>query len=126
MTTYDVARILTRLAHLLRAMPEQPFEELQDLTPRRREISSKHIPVALSTLVALSGFDKSQWTRFIQEYGFNIDVRPRDASRDILGKILKYLEDNPDARERLARSSTRDRAGTSPELVRALQFLLDS
>lgn len=59
-------------------------------------------------------------------HGFPIDVRPRDASRDIIGKLLKFLEENPDARNRLNHAAQKGRSETSPELARALQLLLNT
>lgn len=124
MKTHDVAKILSTLATALRSAPNQTLEELAS-TPSKKKPDAESIPIALSTLIALSDFDKGQWLNLIQEYGLPIEVRPRDASRDILGKILKHLEQNPDARKKLVQSTNKDRSETSPELLRALQFLLN-
>lgn len=124
MTTHEVARILSALATALRKAPDQTLEELAAGSGPKRKVDANNIPVALSTLVALSDFDKAQWLSFISEYGFPIQVRPRDASRDILGKLLNFLERNPDARNKLAASAQKERSQTSPELLRALQTLL--
>lgn len=124
MKTHEVARILSNLAQALR---ESPFETLDDISSakrRRVDLDSVDVPRALSMLVALSSFDKSQWLKVIEAYDFPIQIRPRDASRDIMGKILNHLESNPDAREKLARNSSRLRSKTSPELAQALEFLL--
>src|SRR5579872_622633 len=128
MTTHELARALGSLAAALRKAPDQTLDELSlNLGFGLRHVpDAKDIPVALSTLVALSDIDKNQWLNFIKEYDFPIETRPRDASRDILGKLLNYLERNPEARRRLAVSSQKDRSQTSPELLRALKTLLDS
>jgi hypothetical protein len=80
--------------------------------------------MALSTLVALSRFDKAQWLDIIQQYNFPIEVRPRDASRDILGKLLNHLEQDSESRQRLSVDAQKGRSDTSPELMKALQLLL--
>jgi hypothetical protein len=126
MNTHDLAKALTVLARILRTAPNQPLEALRLDQGPRLNIEDSDIPVALNTLVALSDIDKSQWLRVISEYGFPITIRPRDASRDIVGKVLTFLMRNPSARKRLAAaSSPRHKAETSPELMRALQALLE-
>jgi hypothetical protein len=112
------------LANVLRNAPDQPLDDFF-MRPRRRNTPDPaNIPMALSTLVALSDFDKMQWMTFIHEHGFPITIRPRDASRDIIGKLLRYLEENEDARRKLTNSAQKTRSETSPELMRALQVLL--
>lgn len=124
MKTHDIAKMLTALAQVLRSGPNQTLDELASTGLKRPEPNPESIPMALSTLVALSDFDKSQWLKLIQEYNFPIEVRPRDASRDILGKILKHLEQNPESRSKISNAAQKKRDDTSPELVKALQFLL--
>jgi hypothetical protein len=126
MKTHDIAKILSALANALRNAPNQTLDELSSGPSRKPQPDAQSIPIALSTLIALSDFDKNQWLFLIKEYNFPIEVRPRDASRDILGKILKHLEQNPEARSKLVQSSNKERSETSPELLRALQFLLKS
>jgi hypothetical protein len=120
--THELASALTALAHILRKLPNQRLEDLELSAPRSR-VDPSTIPVALSTLVSLSDIDKSQWALFIREHGFPIEVRARDASRDVIGKLLRFLESNPDARKKLSATS-RTRSATSPELMRALDLLL--
>lgn len=124
MKTHKIAKILSDLAQALRTAPDQTLEELTSGGQHRLPLDPASIPVALSTLVALADVDKAQWQSLIQECRFPIDIRPRDASRDILGKLLKHLEQNPEARNRLTNATPRGRSETSPELMRALQFLL--
>jgi hypothetical protein len=124
MTTHEVAKILTVLAQALRHAPNQPFDEFLGTIGRQRAADPSSIPVALTTLVALSDFDKQQWINLIRECDFPIQVRPRDASRDIIGNVLRHLENNADSRKRLSAAAQGTRSKTSPELVRALQFLL--
>src|SRR5712691_7134220 len=57
-----------------------------------RPVSTSQIAVNLSTLAELARIDKRQWLNFAREYHLPIETRPRDAARDILGKVLVYLE----------------------------------
>lgn len=123
MKTHDLAKALETLAQILRTMPNSALEELTSLAPRRKPESSE-IPLALTTLVRLSEIDKSQWVDFIQSNGFPIDIRARDASRDVVGKLLRYLEQSPEARKKITSVAVRSRSQTSPDLQRALDFLL--
>lgn len=120
--THELASALNALAQMLRKMPNQPLDDLE-WSAQRSKVDPSTIPVALSTLVSLSDIDKGQWALFIREHGFPIEIRARDASRDIIGKLLRYLEANPDARKKLSNSS-RTRSTTSPELMKALDALL--
>lgn len=88
--------------------------------------SRDDLPIALSALVSLSRVDKAEWINLISELGLQIEVRPRDASRDILGKVLKILETEPEARDRLQRRVRNKEAHGSPELARALSSLLNN
>jgi hypothetical protein len=124
MKTHELARILRRLAKLLDDQPDEDIDSFELGRSRRPPPDSANIPFALSTLVSLSEFDKGQWEQLINEFHFPISVRPRDASRDILGKLLKYLEQNPDARRRVVSRANEGRSKTSPELMRALDLLL--
>src|SRR6266850_5803753 len=123
MKTHDLARALNTLSNLLRSMPDQELENFK-LNSRQTKLDPASIPMALSTLVALARFDKAQWLQIIQQYDFPIEIRPRDASRDILGKLLNHLEQNPESRKRLSIDAQKARSDTSPELMKALQLLL--
>jgi hypothetical protein len=124
MKTHEIAKVLSALAQGLRDAPDQSLDEFTSRTANPKP-NPASIPTALSTLVALADFDKRQWQAFISEYEMPIQVRPRDASRDILGKVLKHLEQNPQARQRLRNAVThRPRTDISPELMSALQLLL--
>lgn len=114
------------LARALEKMPDQSLERMIEAVRSDTARQAGSIPVALSTLVALSAFDKSQWEALIEENGFPIQVRPRDAARDVLGKLLNYLENNPAARQAMVSSAGKERSKASPELMRALQQLLKS
>lgn len=123
MKTHDVAKALEALAKMLKAVPNQELDQLAGQFDRGKSfMTSDEIRVSLSHLAALSRVDKQEWLALVEEFGFPIKVRPRDASRDILGKLLRYLEEHEEARERLAKSRTSKQA--SPELLDALNTLL--
>lgn len=124
MKSHDLAQALTALARLLKSGPDVEISQLRlhDMFGGPR--SSQQLALNLSTLVSLSSIEKKKWVDFIQEYGFPIEVRARDGSRDIFGKLCTYLEENPLAQEKLKASTTRSTSKSSPELMRALSTLL--
>jgi hypothetical protein len=126
MKTHEVARALENLAKMLRSGPNRELSEFQDeiIWGRQSHLQPEEIKIGLSQLVALARVDKQQWISLIEEYGFPVDIRPRDASRDVLDKLLRYLEQDPDARNRLARSAAASSSKASPELMKALGALL--
>jgi len=125
-TTHELAKALELLARILRSGPDQPIEEMSLRGVPTRRADAADIPVALTTLVRLADIDKSQWQAFIRENDFPIDVRPSHSSRDVVGKLLRYLEQNPEARRKVKSVAEKGRTKTSPELQRALDFLLKS
>jgi len=132
MNTHDFARQLREMASLLESAPpleigeeamplDPPASAPQDATkgkPKKADASP------LRLLIALSSYSKKEWMDLTRSLGLTIDVRPRDASRDIMGKVLSALEDHPDAIERLQRSVRNRESHGSPELANALSFLL--
>lgn len=125
MTTHDFARELTRFAKVLQRAPNLDLGDLEVILSRSiPHLSRSQMAVSLSTLVDLSRVDKREWIELILSYGFDIPIRPRDASRDILGKLLRYLETNEEARNRLKRDVPVRSSQASPELMRALSSLL--
>ena len=126
MNTHELSRALYTLARALRSGPKMEIDGLNEMlgVRPRRELSDKEIRIGLSHLVALSRVDKKNWIELVEEYNFPIDIRPRDASRDVLGKLLRYLEQTPEARERIKRSTYDKGIKASPELSKALASLL--
>jgi len=123
MKTHELARSLEVLAKALRSAPDIDINKLKIEEPNEI-MKPDEIKIGLSHLVALSRVDKQQWINLISEYKFPIELRPRDASRDILGKLLRFLESNPEARTRLERSTTNSNSKSSPELLKALGSIL--
>jgi len=117
--THDLAKGLTQLSNVLRAGSNIEIEELSVTS-----LFEKEVVVNLKTLVALSDLDKQYWSGLIQNYGFPIKIRPRDASRDIIGKLIAYLSKNPESLDILQEDINRGSGKASPELMRALSSLL--
>jgi hypothetical protein len=132
MQTHELAEALRKLASFLKRCPNIDINDMSfllgmELPARRLEPKSKDdLPIALSALLSLSRIDKNEWIELISDLGLQIEVRPRDASRDILGKVLRVLEAEPDARDRLQRRVRNKEAHGSPELARALSSLLNN
>jgi hypothetical protein len=124
MKAHELAKGLRALADVLERGPNSEVGNISFSDQHSRRVSTSQIAVNLSTLAELARIDKSQWLSFVKDYSIPVEARPRDAARDILGKVLNYLESNPEARKQLKERATKRAAETSPELMRAFAFLL--
>jgi hypothetical protein len=124
MKTHELAKALRALASLMEASPNIPIDQLQVANRTFPHRDTAQLAMSLSTLSDLSRVDKQQWMAFINELHFPIEIRGRDASRDILGKLLNYLESNPIARQQLKTKAATKGSKESPELMKALASLL--
>lgn len=126
MNTHELANALRLLAKALKQGPKIEIDDLDQIltTKMRLDVGSNKIKVGLNQLAALSRIDKTKWLDLIEEYNFPIACRPRDASWDVLGKVLRYLEKTPEAREKIKRTIAYDTGKASPELMKALSSLL--
>jgi hypothetical protein len=132
MKAHDVADALKALAKLLKSGPNIEIRDLSDIGLSHRYERPIHppklnddLPLALSALLSLSRIDKGEWLSLINDLGLKIDLRPRDASRDIMGKVLRLLESEPEARDLLMKKVKNRQSHASPELARALSSLLN-
>lgn len=128
MKTHDLAKALGQLSKLLKSLPNQDVSKLSEGSIAGRaplEANSSNVGVSLSVLASLSKYEKSDWQRVIHDFKLPIEIRPRDASRDIMGKIIAYLAENERERQRVARESAQGIQGGS-ELSSALKFLLSN
>lgn len=133
MKAHQLAGALRILADLLKSGPNIEINELsipeqfpgRELTSKVSVKRNEDLPIALSALLSLSRIDKMEWVNLVSDLGLSIDIRPRDASRDILGKVLRVLEREPEARALLSKKVNSREAKASPELVRALSSLLN-
>lgn len=118
-----LARSLRLLADWLDTLPDQNLDELK-IAPRQDHPRGEALALNVATLAGLSRVERSAWIAFISEHKFPIEIRARDASRDILGKLLRFLESRPDAVEYLQRKGGSGEVGSS-DLSRALKALLN-
>lgn len=125
MKTHDLAKALTQLAKLLRTLPNQDLDDLGSTLSKSGWGRSVDIGISLSALASLSKFNKSDWEKIAHDFELPVDLRPRDAARDVMGKILNYLAENDAERERIAMKS-RVATDEPSELSNALTFLLSN
>jgi hypothetical protein len=123
MKSHELAQALSTLARLLKSGPNVELSQLK-VRDAFDSHGNRDLALNLSTLVSLSSVDKQKWMGLIRENGFPIEIRPRDGSRDIFGKLCAYLESNPQAQERLKASAIKTSGKSSPELMKALATLL--
>lgn len=125
MKTHQFAKALRTLASVLQSGPDIDLKELTlSKSGVQSSLPGEDLSIALSTLASLSRIDKKQWASLIIDYNFPIEIRPRDASRDILGKLLRHLETNPAAFHTLRESAKQSSGKTSSALKRAFEVLL--
>lgn len=125
MKSHELAKALSQLSSILLASPNIDMNQLQlSQSSNKLQLSNDGVEFSLHTLANLSRLDKQQWLSIINNNGFMIDIRPRDASRDILGKLLRHLEENKTARDVLKNKIAKREAIASPELMKALGTLL--
>ena len=122
--THDLASGLSQLAKLLRSGQDVEISQLSTgsfIEGKNRD----DLVVSLTALVDLARVEKEEWLALIDDYDFPIKARPRDASRDILWKLVAFLVRNPRAQRLLKSSFAHRKFGkSSPELTRALGLLL--
>lgn len=125
MKTHDFAKALVQLSKMLRALPNQDLEDFGSSVSRSVVDRSADVGVSLSALAALSKFSRGDWEKVVQDFDLPVSLRPRDASRDVMGKILTYLAENDAERQRVALKS-RVESKEPSELSNALKFLLSN
>ncbi len=124
MKSHTFADALLAWAEKLRAGPNV---EISDLTPvatqQSAPLSTQNMTLGLSLLSQLSKVNKQEWAQFVREHSIPINVEQRDSSRNVLGKLLNYLETHPEAQKNLSAKSLSS-TETSPKLAKALQVLM--
>lgn len=125
MKTHDLAKALTQLGKVLRTLPNQDISELGSTLSKSASSVSADVGISLSALASLSKFNKSDWEKIVRDFDLPVDLRPRDAARDVMGKILTYLAENESERERVVMKS-RVATDEPSELSSALRFLLSN
>jgi hypothetical protein len=124
MKSHTFADALLVWAQKLKAGPNV---EVADLTfaanQQPTSLSTQNLTVGLSLLLQLSKVNKQEWAQFVREHSIPINVELRDSSRNVLGKLLNYLETHPEVQKNLSAKSLSS-TETSPKLAKALQVLM--
>lgn len=134
MKAYDLAKSLNYLARVLRAGPNVEVDEIANLSthlsksqpkkPASKQDATQN-GAALAVLAAMSSLTKSEVLQMAEDLEIPLQVRKADAVRDILGKMLRYIQDNPEVQDRLVSNSVHSSEQEAPRLARALAILMD-
>jgi len=139
MKTHELAKALTHLSRVLRAGPNVEFDELTNLStylsqPRQsrtaRETSDRsdnaEKGTGLALLAEMASYSKPELLDLVEQLGIPIEVRKADAVRDVLGKTLKYIQENPGFRDRIIDDVASKGSETrTSSLANALAILLN-
>lgn len=125
-STHEVADMLMALAKLLKRMPDGPMNDLVPITVGRRDSgqSTSDKATALLSLIAFSKFSKREWVELIHDLDLPITPIPTDSSRDLMGKIIKFLSENPIYQNKLLNIAKSSDNGKSSELLKTLSLLV--
>lgn len=130
MKTHDFAEALKLFANILKKSPNMDLSELGIFDTSFTKISNKNstqkndLPIALNALISIKDFSKQDWINFIEEFQMEIEISARDSSRNILGKVLHYLENNPELRQKIKKKSENKDVIASESLLKAFSSLL--
>lgn len=137
MKTHELAKALTQLSRVLKAGPNIDFEELTNLStyltakkpPRASQKRSVESGVSekgagLAVLAQMANYNKRDLIDLAKALEIPLEVRPADAVRDVLGKILKYINENPNVQERLASPNAMESPASTSNLTKALSILM--
>jgi hypothetical protein len=123
MKSHELANALIVLADFLKSTQNTEISKLK-AQKTEKKIGSTQLAVNLDVLISLSSIDKNEWLNFVEEMNFPLEFRPRDGSRDILGKIFKYLEENKEAREKVKAKVRQKSIEGSASVMKALSLLI--
>lgn len=127
MKTHEIARLLEQIAQSFRLGPNV---QLKDVSIQDNiggdAVRMRGIAVNLTTLAELSRLNKREWQAVINYYALPVPIKTTDSTRDLLGRLLNFLEKNPQERERIRKQASPSSAEASPELLRAFKVLLNS
>jgi hypothetical protein len=124
MKTHSAAKTLRMLANVLESLPNMELSKLANSLQNKDVDEAKQFTPSIMTLYALSKTSKQEWRKRIIEYGFPINISPRDSSRDIIGKLFKYLDNNPEA-QNIMKTKVKDTKKEQSALDKALDILLE-
>lgn len=121
MKTHQLAKALRTLSSILEQGPNVDIEKFNSCI--KNDLSNREIAVNLKTLYSLSKINKQDWIKLIDDFGFKIDIQQRDSSRNIIGKILNYIDANPSAIDTL-KIKAKESSSSPSALNKALDILL--
>lgn len=121
MKTHQLAKALRTLSTILEQGPNINIEKFNAL--KKNGLDNREVAVNLKTLHSLSKINKQDWIKLIDDFGFNIDIQQRDSSRNIIGKILNYIDANPSAIDTL-KLKAKESPSSPSALNKALDILL--
>jgi hypothetical protein len=131
MKTHDLAKSLNYLSRVLRAGPNIELEEMVNLStyvdsrPQRSGSDEVDRGAALVLLSEMANYNKKELIEVAHALKIPLEVRPADAVRDVLGKILKYISENPSVKERLAGPAASPESAKVSSLAKALAILMN-
>ncbi|MFN3149504.1 hypothetical protein [Bremerella sp.] len=138
MKTHDIAKMLNNLAKLLRAGPNVEIDNLTNfplpnagtvkppnVSPNStRDVAADGV-AALSILAELSKIDKREWIKLIDDLDLPIAYRDRDATRDIIGKLMTQIDRDPAIRRRIRNYVVHKDESVSGDLLNVFRVLLN-
>lgn len=132
MKTHDLSKALNHLSRVLRAGPNVELEDLVNLsTYVDRPRTTKPVPdqsdkgAALALLAQIASYNKRELADLISFLGIPVEIKNTDSVRDLLGRTLKFIHENPSVQNRLASSGSDRQANSASPLARALAILMD-
>lgn len=89
----DLSSFIGGFEEVKRMLASSPNVELDGAKVFRAGSDNK---ANLKALISLSKYDKQRWLEIIDEFSLPIDLNPRASTRDIVGKVLGYLDAHPE------------------------------
>lgn len=82
MKSHEFAKHLTLMAKVLKSganveLEDLSFSHIISSNIARKEIEKDEIPHTLHLLVGLNNVNKQKWISLIEEFGFQIEIRPK-------------------------------------------------
>lgn len=130
MKTHDLAKALNHLSRILRVGPNVELDNLVNLNTHVESRAPRPTSdegdrgAALALLSEMANYSKKELIELADTLDIPLEVRSADAVRDVLGKILRYINENPAVKQRLTTPATTSQSGKSSSLARALSILL--
>ena len=123
MKIHELASALKKLANILESQENVELDQLNMRSQKKEKLNNKEIAVNVHTLAALSTLKRSEWIQFIYDSNIDLKINRRDSTRDIVGKLMKHLQDNPNAIKGIKNKAvTKDKQQS--DLIQALDLLL--